>query len=118
MTQVSSTERLDPVELDRFRHLLLRERSARTGLAGPLDGDGDAAAPGLDELDFLRYEQGMTAAVASLSRTALAEVDAALARIADGTFGRCVGCDGSIPLERLEAMPAALCCVSCQTLRE
>ncbi|MCW2582569.1 MAG: GntR family transcriptional regulator, partial [Klenkia sp.] len=49
------------------------------------------------------------AALAARRRTDadLAEIDAALARIASGTYGRCVGCGGDIALGRLQARPHA-----------
>lgn len=37
----------------------------------------------------------------------------ALARMADGTFGQCRRCAGSIPLERLEVVPTATACRAC-----
>jgi RNA polymerase-binding transcription factor DksA len=37
----------------------------------------------------------------------LAEVDAALQRVGDGTYGVCEACGEAIPDERLEAVPAA-----------
>jgi DnaK suppressor protein len=41
------------------------------------------------------------------------EIDAALGRIAAGTYGRCTGCQTEIPEERLELRPFAGTCVSC-----
>jgi DnaK suppressor protein len=46
--------------------------------------------------------------------SAIDEIDAALDRIADGTYGRCAGCGVDIPVERLELRPSAAGCVSCQ----
>jgi DnaK suppressor protein len=45
------------------------------------------------------------------------EIDAALARIAVGTYGRCTGCQTEIPEERLELRPFAGTCVSCTGAR-
>jgi DnaK suppressor protein len=42
------------------------------------------------------------------------EIDAALDRIADGTFGRCSHCGVAIPVERLTIRPFAAGCVACQ----
>lgn len=42
------------------------------------------------------------------------EVVAALARIDDGSYGRCENCGGQIPDERLEAVPTATLCVACK----
>jgi len=41
----------------------------------------------------------------------LAEVNAALARIDDGTYGKCTACGRTIPDERLEAVPWASLCL-------
>lgn len=43
-------------------------------------------------------------------------VDAALARIDAGTFGRCLRCGAEIPSGRLEALPWAAYCIACQKL--
>jgi DnaK suppressor protein len=43
------------------------------------------------------------------------EIDAALHRIAEGSYGRCQGCGVEIPTERLEFRPSAAGCVACQT---
>jgi DnaK suppressor protein len=42
------------------------------------------------------------------------EIDAALDRIAEGTFGRCTHCGVAIPVERLTIRPFASGCVACQ----
>jgi RNA polymerase-binding transcription factor DksA len=43
----------------------------------------------------------------------LADIDDALARVADGSYGVCVSCGKPIPAGRLEARPSARTCVSC-----
>ena len=43
----------------------------------------------------------------------LGEIDAALARIGAGTYGRCTRCGRDIPEERLELRPFASRCVAC-----
>ena len=48
----------------------------------------------------------------------LAEIDAALGRIEDGTYGTCVNCGAQIPPERLEAMPWATLCIQCKRKEE
>ena len=57
---------------------------------------------------------------AELSRDVaeLREVDAALARLADGAYGTCVDCGADVGFERLRAEPAAARCVQCQTRHE
>jgi DnaK suppressor protein len=48
----------------------------------------------------------------------LVEIDAALARLAAGAYGRCTSCGTTVPVERLEIMPAAELCVRCQHEQE
>jgi DnaK suppressor protein len=44
----------------------------------------------------------------------LREVETALDRLREGTFGICVGCQEEIAPKRLRAIPWATRCVSCQ----
>lgn len=41
------------------------------------------------------------------------DVDSALSRIADGSYGTCASCGGDIAEERLKANPAAAKCINC-----
>jgi len=45
-------------------------------------------------------------------------LEAALGRVADGTYGRCTACGTDIPVARLRAQPAALRCMPCQDVHE
>ena len=48
----------------------------------------------------------------------LLAIDAALERIAQGTYGQCEDCGVTIPQARLQAYPVALRCISCQSTAE
>ena len=48
----------------------------------------------------------------------LSEIDAALKRTEDGTYGTCVNCGQEIPRERLEANPWASLCIDCKRRSE
>lgn len=48
------------------------------------------------------------------ARQALADIESALARMADGRYGACATCRTGIPVERLEIIPQAALCVTCQ----
>ena len=48
----------------------------------------------------------------------LREIDAALARIVDGSYGTCTACDRRIGQERLEALPYAGLCIECKQAEE
>ena len=51
------------------------------------------------------------------SQEALAEIEAALARMDDGSYGICTQCAAPIRVERLVAIPHARYCVACQGSR-
>jgi DnaK suppressor protein len=96
-------------DLDRSIAILQGERP------GPLAGEGypqDSADAGsaLSETD-------RTEAVLHSARSQRDEVLAALARIEQDTYGRCVDCEGEIPEGRLDARPDAARCVNCQAKR-
>lgn len=54
-------------------------------------------------------------ALRSNSADLLAQVEAALQRIGDGTYGVCARCGQPINPERLEALPYATYCITCQS---
>jgi DnaK suppressor protein len=57
-----------------------------------------------------------TLAARSISAT-LADVDRALEKIAEGSYGVCESCGREISAERLEAMPQTLSCIDCAATR-
>lgn len=46
-------------------------------------------------------------------RKEIEEIDLALGKIAEGTYGNCELCQKEIPLARLESLPAVRLCVAC-----
>ena len=63
------------------------------------------------------YDEETLIALTVSSRRALADTAAALRRMAEGTYGTCKRCAGSIPLERLQAVPQTPFCLPCQQVR-
>ncbi|GAA5145902.1 hypothetical protein GCM10023340_15990 [Nocardioides marinquilinus] len=61
----------------------------------------------------IAFERAQIETLARQAERHLAEVDAALARVADGSYGVCERCGRPIAPERLEARPTARTCVSC-----
>ncbi len=74
-----------------------------------------SASSGDDEHDpegqTIAYDRAQTQALLASARHDLDEADAALARVADGTYGRCETCQEPIAPERLEARPTARRCI-------
>ncbi len=61
------------------------------------------------------YEQDRAVSLAAGLQGALDEVEHALQKIGEGTYGRCDGCGGDIPFERLQILPQAALCVQCKS---
>jgi RNA polymerase-binding transcription factor DksA len=59
----------------------------------------------------IAYERSQIGALVEQAERHLAEIDAAVARVAAGTYGRCEVCGQPIPQARLEARPTATRCV-------
>lgn len=64
------------------------------------------------------YDREFSLGLASGERKSLYELDDALKRIEDGTFGICDDCKSTITKIRLKAVPSARLCIKCQQKRE
>lgn len=62
-------------------------------------------------------ERGEAEALAASLRETLTEVEHALGKLDDGSYGTCEECGKQINPARLEAMPAARCCIDCASKR-
>ena len=62
----------------------------------------------------LLHDQFVAITNHSRDRQRLASIESALQRFDRGEFGICEECEEEIPLERLQAIPWAAYCVSCQ----
>jgi DnaK suppressor protein len=64
------------------------------------------------------FEQEMDVSVAQGLKIAYEDVQQALEKFEDGTYGICESCGGIIELARLEAIPEARYCMACKSRRE
>ena len=67
------------------------------------------------EGDTLAVERERDLALSAQASAAVEEIDVALAKIKDGTYGVCEQCHNTIPKERLRALPYAALCVQCKS---
>lgn len=74
---------------------------------GGADDEHDPEGP------TLSFEWSRLDAVQREAAADLQAVDAALSRIAEGTFGVCIRCGGPIGIDRLNARPTADLCIEC-----
>ena len=106
------------VQVEEFRHLLsarlgeLTERAARIEAKLREPVDDDAMEQAIEREDDEPAEAVERAAVEEIAR-----INAALRRIDQGGYGRCLSCGGPIALARLQAMPSAALCISCASGR-
>ena len=84
------------------------------------DRSGDVSGHALHMADVATdmYDREFTLGLASNDRELLYEIDEALARVQDGSYGACSECKKSIPAQRLKAVPYARLCMKCQNKRE
>ena len=70
------------------------------------------------ELGSVNADQELTFSLLRSDTDALDQIEAAIQRIEDGSYGRCEACGEPIPKTRLDAIPYAAECVRCASLRE
>ena len=120
-----------PVVLDKFQEaqkaMLIEERASYITSADSLQAEADLLAadrePGdvqfdeeSGEGDTLAVERERDLALSAQARAAVDEIDIALAKLVDGTYGLCAQCGNPIPRERLRAIPHASLCVTCKSM--
>lgn len=102
--------------LDARREEAVRRVAALTGRFEEVV-DASAGSNADDEHDpegaTIAFERSQLDALVRQAQSEVDEVDAALARVDAGVYGVCERCGRQIPVERLEARPAARTCVSC-----
>ncbi len=101
-------------ELETFKSTLSKRQ---TELAYSLRNRDDIAIEKTpDALDEVQLAGERELAIRTLDRESilLRHVRAALARLADGSYGVCLHCDEEISLKRLNAVPQAAYCIKCQ----
>ena len=117
-------------ELQRFRTMLLQEKEKvsqslarhekiishtddQSGLETGKAHSNHMADQGSDEF---QYET--TIKFANKEGRHLYNIEEALGRIENGTYGKCLGCDKNIALPRLKRLPYARLCIECKEKEE
>ena len=97
-------------KLESERERLARELDETVIAPGPMTYGSQASAASQV------FEQQRDLALRERAEIQLKLVNAALARLDEGSFGRCQNCGKEIAAERLEALPWAALCIDCQRL--
>jgi DnaK suppressor protein len=84
-----------------------------------LNKDKTASIPtDTEEIGTANFDQEFTLSLLANEKDALDQIDGALKRIEDGSYGQCETCAVKIPESRLEAIPYAARCVHCASQQE
>jgi len=114
---VAARSRLSDVERKRLTAQLLNLREDVAGQVANLkngslrrDDEVNTVEDGTDAFD-----RQFALSLASSEQEAVAQINDALRRLADGTYGACEVCQKGIEKARLEALPFVRTCISCQS---
>ncbi len=110
---------MDKKKLEQFKKKLEQRQQElrRTMSRNVQDGraaDSEDIAQDVADKAANSYTKEFLFSQSSNDRALLARVEEALARIRDGTFGECINCGKELNPKRLEAVPWARYCISCQ----
>jgi DnaK suppressor protein len=118
----------DPADkfIEEQRTLLLSERAEYTEKADELKAEADLLARDSEPGDIQFDEEGgeggnanvereLDLVLSAQARAAVDEIDRALTKIDNGTYGTCETCGQPIPRARLKALPYASLCVQCKS---
>jgi DnaK suppressor protein len=104
---------LEELERELLRQLERLERSMKVTDEALRPVELDQTAVGrLSRMDALQ-NQGLTQSLREREMVKLAQIGAALARMATGTYGVCTTCAAAIPFERLCVFPETPACAAC-----
>ncbi len=115
---------------EEFKRLLLRRRAQLSSEVGKLaeetlhhnrqDAAGDLSSMPIHMADIAsdNFEKELNLDFIQMESAEVRDMDEALARIEEGTFGTCESCDKPIPKARLRAVPHARLCIGCKREEE
>jgi DnaK suppressor protein len=112
VVQTQRSAVLEP-QLPAIRSELDEQRRFRIEQLEQLRVDAAEAAGSADEPRLQ-----VTRVLESAAKWALSEIDAALQRLEDGSYGICEHCGEPIPWERLDVLPVTRLCTPCQYVAE
>ena len=115
------------IDLEKIKARLEHERAELQASIGELYEESVPSSKALSQEGETEVQEDLAAELSGRERgnsvfannlLLLSEVQQALKRIAEGTYGRCTVCCQPIPEKRLEALPWATLCIKDQELRE
>lgn len=109
-------------ELNVFKKQLLNEKALLLqGISPQMKGSprtGDPEGGDVCDIASSDRERELRLRLSERGREKLREIEDALERIAEGSFGTCEKCGAKIPKGRLKVMPFSTTCVACKSKQE
>lgn len=109
-------------ELDVFKKQLLNEKVLLLqGISTKMKGSpktGDPEGGDVCDIASSDRDRDLTLRLSERGRDKLKQIEEALERIEDGSFGTCDQCEAKIPKGRLKVMPFSTTCVACKSKLE
>jgi len=119
---MAKAKKLSKKELKQFRESLDARRQQITELVEEMrhQGIGFSREDLPDEVDLATTESGQTMSLMlrDRERVLLRKIEKAIAKIDEGTYGRCENCEEIIEVKRLEARPVTDLCILCKEEQE
>lgn len=115
---------MEAEKLEHFRRLLIAQlhrhtEHVRDNQAAVLEmGTNDDGVKDAVDMSLMDVNQEIALRLGEHESQMVADIDQALLRIKEGSYGTCGRCGGSINERRLEAVPTARYDAACQTLIE
>lgn len=121
-TKTMTTAKIAKNRVSRYTELKQMLDDRRREIAGevqrrPLQNKGGDVMDEAESAEALIQEH-IEIALRQMKSETLNKVNAALARLEQGTYGNCLECGGEISEARLRALPFALRCMTCERVRE
>jgi RNA polymerase-binding protein DksA len=113
---------MNPIVRDALAQELIRQRAVLVGEVADTEADLHTLAEDreieLEERAQEEREARLLVQFDDREKHEIAEIDAALRRLAEGIYGTCERCGDSITEARLQALPATRFCVACAQAQE
>src|SRR5262245_61037531 len=109
MARQDALLRLHKTLVARRAEILRKLEDDMGDLGGAADGSGDPA-----DVAFESAGDEMASHLAELDSRELGQIERALVRLKQGTYGVCESCSQKIPVGRLNALPYSTLCIDCQ----
>jgi DnaK suppressor protein len=112
---------MKPTDLHFFKSFLLNQKSSILNKTAEFKNEQREGHDKLtDEAELASADLTLNLSIhlQERDRSALLQIERALSKIAEGTYGQCESCGSLIDLRRLKARPFASLCIECMEERE